>query len=39
MLRILVVAHADRESGGSIRVISARRATANERRRYVERKR
>jgi len=37
-LRLLVVVHCRRESLGSIRLISARRATATERRHYVRRR-
>jgi hypothetical protein len=34
--RVLVVCHCHRESSNSIRIISARRANARERRRYLE---
>lgn len=34
--RLLVVVHAYREAGGTIRIISARKATARERRAYTE---
>jgi uncharacterized DUF497 family protein len=33
-LRLLVVAHAYRQEGKQIRIVSARKATANERRQY-----
>ena len=33
-LRVLVVCHCERASGGVIRIISARKATANERKHY-----
>ena len=32
--RVLVVCHCERESGGVIRIISARKATSNERKHY-----
>jgi uncharacterized DUF497 family protein len=34
-LRILVIVHCERESGGMIRIISARRATSRERQSYT----
>jgi uncharacterized protein len=37
LLRVLVVVHCDREAEGTIRIISARKATRAERRQYVER--
>jgi uncharacterized DUF497 family protein len=37
LLRVLVVVHCEREGGDVIRIISARRATSAERRRYLER--
>ena len=37
LLRVLVVVHCDREAVHVIRIISARKATSSERRRYVER--
>ncbi len=36
-VRALVVCHCDRASGNVIRLISARKATATERKRYLER--
>jgi uncharacterized DUF497 family protein len=38
-LREIVVAHCYRESGGTIRIISARKATRTERQQYLLRKR
>ena len=37
LLRVLVVVHCDREAAHAIRIISARKATNSEGRRYVER--
>ena len=37
LLRVLVVVHCDREATNVIRIISARKATRPERRRYIER--
>ena len=36
-LRVLVVVHCDRETEDVIRIVSARKATRTERRRYIER--
>jgi uncharacterized DUF497 family protein len=37
LLRVLVVVHCDREAENVIRIVSARKATRTERRRYIER--
>ena len=37
LLRVLVVVHCDRATASVVRIISARRATRPERRRYIER--